>query len=208
MLVTFLIGLVVLLVWLYPTGADKTALRLLGQSGWFFVLAPLVVVVPWSVLMVILGEPVWLPWWLGVLAWVLFEECLKLWASRSESSNIRAFALVSLFGIWELMLAKPIFWLFGASEGWALGAEVAMAVPAVFLHLLTAAIYGFHFRARPELQLALCSVAHFAFNIAATLAADWTFVASALIMAPATALLVPSKSSARRGEWKEVGAAL
>ena len=204
MIGAFLIGLIALLVWLYPSGADTTALGLLRRSVWFFVLAPLAVFIPWGFLSLALGEQTWILWWIGILATVIFEECLKLWASRSENSGIRAIALVSLFGVWELMLVKPFLFLAATAQGWALGAELAMAIPAVFLHVLTAAIYGFHFRKRPELQFAICCAAHFGFNVAVSFAVDWQLIVIALMLPAGTVLLVPSKHSTKRGHWDEL----
>jgi hypothetical protein len=202
--ITFLFGLLALLGWLFLTSADATAVHLLRRSLWYFVVVPLLLSLPLGLIGVIGGHmDLTASALLSLALLVAFEEALKLWASRSETSGIRIFALVSLFGIFELMLVKPLILNIPAGDIERL-LYPASAVPAVFLHVLTAAIYAFHWRNSPGVQLIVCAAMHFAFNLVAD-QPDWVsaplWLVSILPLAGATWLLIPKAGSERRGSW-------
>jgi hypothetical protein len=141
----------------------------------------------------------------GLMASALFEEAIKLRAAKLETSGIRAFALVSLFGIFELAFFKPlVIWDIKAS-----GEEIfwlqALLLPALAMHVLTAAIYAFHFRNRPVVQFAICVTIHFSFNLIADYSSIVSPLAWLMSIFPLAGLawwLVPKRGSAERGRWQ------
>src|SRR5205823_4880741 len=90
----------------------------------------------------------WLLVHVGMWAVVAFEEGVKAFASTREQNRIDRFWLVSMFGIWELILDKAPGALFldqPVSNGSLLqimGLLYATALP-VLMHIVTAAIYAF-----------------------------------------------------------------
>ena len=202
MLITFLLGVVLLLIWLWPTGADATAISLIGKSIPYFVLLPFAL----SFLLGIVGGVLDIPersFWLLVVAPIALEEPIKFWAARSQPTGIRTFAFVALFGIWELMLFKPVHFSSVHALPWTAAIIHSLALPAAAMHLFTAAIYAFHFRGRAWLQLLVCMTAHAAFNASALLiplAYLWLY---ALAFCVITVVLIPGKNSPRRGRWRD-----
>jgi len=156
-LVTFLAGVIVLLGWLYATAGNPRCGAMLKTSLWVFV-------VPF-----LFAPGLWLQTHVGMWAIVAFEEGLKTFASTREQNRVDRFWLVSLFGIWELMLDKP-FWAVVLAEpiaGWGRmevgGLVFATALP-VLMHTVTAAIYAFVFDKRLWLAFGASWVVHFTFN--------------------------------------------
>ena len=162
---TSAVGALLLLGWAYLTTDNPRSNRLLGKSLWLFVLP---------------GVAIWaLPDWivmfpLSMWVLVLVEECLKAFGARTERSSLDKFSLVALFGIWELMIAKPVWALTGGEIppewGRAEVTAVVLAATAPFLmHLVTAAIYGFHFKDRWWAALLASWLLHTVFNESADL---------------------------------------
>lgn len=142
---------------------------------------------------------------LGLVGIVIFEEAIKLRAAHLQACGIHTFALVSLYGIFDLALIKPVF-MWGVS---AKGAEIfwlqASLLPALAMHVLTAAIYAFHFRQKPMVQFAICAVIHLLFKIAGDqigVVSDTVWLASLVPLVAVTLWLVPDKQSADRGAWR------
>ena len=202
---TFLSGIAALLGWLFLTGADATAMRLLRRSLWYFVVVPILLGIPLIAIAAIGGLTDFpMSPYVAMAFYVAIEEALKLWAARSQTSGIRIFALVSLFGIIELMLAKPFLIDLPTGEVEHLLALAAM-VPALFMHILTAAIYAFHWRDRPHVQLMACLAVHYGFNFLAMqdlLFADAWWLATLIPLIGATWLLIPPRGSEKRGSWE------
>ena len=141
----------------------------------------------------------------GVIGLVFVEEAIKFRAARLRKSGIQAFALVSLFGIYELALIKPVLMRGmngSANEMFWLQSSL---LPALSLHVLTAAIYAFHFRQRPATQFAICAGLHSLFNLAADqshIVGPAIWLATIIPLAVVTWWLVPERGSAKRGYWQ------
>src|SRR3954454_1785150 len=156
-IITFGVGLILLLGWLYATTDNPRSWAILGKSALLFALP----------MMFFPGG--WILVHLGLWAAVACEEALKAFASGREQNRVDRFWLVSLFGIWELTLDKP-FW------GWVLaqpianwdrveviGLVYATALP-VLMHTVTAAIYAFAFEKRVWAAFVTAWTVHWTFN--------------------------------------------
>jgi hypothetical protein len=154
---TFLAGVLLLLGWLYVTAGNPRCGAMLKKSLWLFALP------------IMFAPGGWLGVHVGMWALVAFEEGLKTFASTREQKRMDRFWLVSLFGIWELMLDKPFWGLFLAQPiaGWGRmevgGLVYATALPAL-MHTVTASIYAFAFERRLWLAFIASWVVHFTFN--------------------------------------------
>jgi hypothetical protein len=100
---------------------------------------------------------------------VASEEALKAFASTREQRQIDRFWLVTLFGIWELILDKSVLGLILGHEvaTWTglqiAGLLYATALPAL-MHTVTAAIYAFTSKTRIWAAFLAGWTVHFAFN--------------------------------------------
>jgi hypothetical protein len=156
-LATFLVGVMFLLGWLYATAPNPRSGAILKKSLWLFALP------------ILLTPGGWLEVHVGMWALVAFEEGLKTFASTREQEHKDRFWLVSLFGIWELMLDKP-FWgvvLAQPIANWTRlevsGLLYATALP-VLMHTVTAATYAFAFKRRLWAAFLASWVIHLSFN--------------------------------------------
>ncbi|WP_156029664.1 hypothetical protein [Sphingomonas sp. URHD0057] len=137
-LMTFCAGLIVLLGWFYAMVDNPRAGAMIKTSFLLFALP--ILFVPGDT---IISK-------LGMLALVAWEEILKAFASTREKEPLDRFRLVSLFGVWELVLDKPIWALLNSQSitGWStpgiLVLVYATALP-VLMHTVTAAAYAFRF---------------------------------------------------------------
>lgn len=209
--VTFLLGCIVFFGWLLFTKADETGISILRQSLLWFLLLPILLLIPLAIAASIVDLaladilPPALRYVATIFGMVLFEEAIKLSAARDRRSGIQAFALVSLYGIYELALIRPFMvWGVSASENEIFWFQISV-LPAMALHVLTAAIYAFHFRQSPAIQLSICSGIHFLFNIAAlqsNIAYSPIWPATIIPLAAAAWLLVPARGSMKRGDWQ------
>ena len=158
-ILTFGAGLLALSTWIYLRGFDRAARSILIIGLLYLLLADLLGATlsligslglsaenEWSVLTLVLLIP-------------LVEEGVKVRAAKSRTFPSETFALVSLFGIYELMLGKP-FSMIGAQEWY----EFLTAIPAFAMHLVTASIYAYHFKGNHRLKFATCFVVHAGFN--------------------------------------------
>ena len=151
---TFLAGVLCLLGWLYATAGDSRSPTILKKSLWLIVLPILLIPLPLS---------------LGMWALVAFEEGVKAFASTREQNPTRKFWLVSLFGVWELMLDKPFWGLIGdqSAESWdqvsLIGLVLATMIP-VLMHAVTAAIYAFWFAGRLWAAFIMSWIIHMVYN--------------------------------------------
>jgi hypothetical protein len=154
---TFLAGTLCGLGWLYATADNPRSLSMLKQSLWLILLPMLLA--PGPLLTFPLGM------WVGVG----FEEGIKAFASTKEQQAKNKFWLVSLFGVWELALDKPILGLVIAqsTESWdrtsLFWLLLAGTVP-VLLHAVTAAIYAFCFESRLWAAFITSWLIHTAYN--------------------------------------------
>jgi hypothetical protein len=161
-------GLVSLLVWLLMVMDGGRAPGLLRKSVVFFLLpGSLMVVIPLLIPPFAVGPATFF----GILAAaVLIEEFLKVSAARSEARPADKFALICLFGIFELMLAKPLGpliagGLFGEWSRLGIVGFAAGGLLAMLMHTTTAALYAFRFTARPWLGLLSCFALHLIYNL-------------------------------------------
>lgn len=99
----------------------------------------------------------------------LIEEYVKVRAANSLDKSTQIFALISLLGIYELMLSKPFSMLDAAH--WS---EALIAIPAVLMHTLTAAIYAFHFDGNRKDQFMVSAAIHIIFNAIVSIAAGFS----------------------------------
>lgn len=137
--ITFSVGVLLLLGWLYATTGNPRSWAMLRKSFLFFAV-PIMLLAP--------AQLFQFP--LGMWALVACEEGLKAFASRREQARINRFWLVALFGIWELTVDKPFWGLVVAQSGesWdrlaLIGLVYATTLP-VLMHTVTAAIYALAF---------------------------------------------------------------
>jgi len=156
-LVTFLAGALLLLGWRYANIENPRSGVMLKKSSLLFVLP------------IMLAPVQLLQFPLSMWVLVAWEEGLKAFASSRERRPIDKFWLVTLFGIWELMVDKPFWGLIAAQtvDGWdrlaIAGLIYATALP-VLLHAVTAAIYAFTFRRRLWAAFIVSWAIHTMFN--------------------------------------------
>jgi hypothetical protein len=156
-LVTFLTGVLLLLVWLYANIDNPRCGAILKKSLLLFALPMLL----WP------GFLFRFP--LGMFVSIMCEEGFKAFASTREQNPKDKFWLISLFGIWELALDKPVwgFLLAKSGESWdrlsLLGLVFVTALP-VLMHAVTAAIYAFALQRRLWAALVVSWAVHAAFN--------------------------------------------
>ena len=156
-LMTFLVGLLTLLGWIYATYDNPRGIKILKKSLLLFGLP------------IIFAPSQFVVLHIGMWAWVACEEALKAFASTRERRSIDRFWLVSLFAVWELTLSKPLWGLVlaqsAANSGRLeiVGLVYAAALP-VLLHLVTAAIYAFGFSRRLWAAFTASWAVHFTFN--------------------------------------------
>lgn len=202
LLLTSVPGAIAFAVWFFFAGTGPIAFGILRKSAVYFGLA------------IIANGVIGYEFddvsdrWLYLLLVPLVEEVFKLFSSYSERSFIRAFALVSTYGVWELFLDKSLlFAIYDHSAALMVLAHMGVALPAVFLHLITAAIYAFRFRGRPELQLAICLLTHVAFNAAATVSLPLALI-SLFPLGLIALLLIPARGTSKRGAWHDAAPAI
>jgi len=151
--ITFTLGIICLLGWLYANVDNPRCAPILKKSLWC-ILLPL-----------LLTPARFFTFPLGLWALVAFEEGVKAFASKREVEPQNKFWLVSLFGVWELTFDKPFWGLVVAqsAESWdrvaLIGLVLATTIPVV-MHAVTAAIYAFWFRGRLWLAFATSWVIH------------------------------------------------
>lgn len=156
-LVTFATGVLLLLGWLYANIDNPKAGAILKKSLLLFALPILL----WP------GFLFRFP--LGMFVSIGCEEGLKAFASTREQNQQDKFWLISLFGVWELALDKPVWGLVLANSGdisdrlSLMGWVLATALP-VLMHAVTAAIYAFALERRLWAALLMSWAIHAAFN--------------------------------------------
>lgn len=163
MLMAFLFGLVALLAWLYATGGKRWSLRLMWIGLLYGLFASLLNALAELASVLVSGGLN--DWWFGIEAILLgpiIEELVKSHAARSQKIAVHSFALVCLFGIYELMLSKPV--TMSEPFGWTAFVEALDTVPALTMHILTGAIYSFAFTNKRVKKIAICTLIHAGFN--------------------------------------------
>lgn len=163
-LLTFATGIILLMGWLYVAASNARLGKLLVKSVLFFA-------VPIGAAVAVPDRMLNFPLALWVV--VLVEEALKASAAATEREPLNRFWLVTLFGIWELALAKSMWGIEQVATFEALTAVqavgvVAMGVITVLMHSVTAELYAFRFGGRLPVALAVSWVLHVGFNEAVT----------------------------------------
>jgi len=160
-LITFLVGVILLLVWLYATATNPRSGAIFRKSLLLFALPMMLFPGGWVLLH------------LGMWASVACEEGLKAFAAMREEKRVDCFWLVALFGIWELTLDKPFWGLVLAQPiaNWGrvevMGLVYTTALP-VLMHTVTASIYAFAFERRIWPAFIAAWFVHWTFNEAVT----------------------------------------
>lgn len=103
-----------------------------------------------------------------MLAGPFIEEAVKQWSSRREKSPRDGFYLVSLFGVWELVVVKPLLpyasnWQLPSATSQVMLLAVISIIP-LLMHTITALIYSFYLRKRPWIQYLIGCGIHVCFN--------------------------------------------
>jgi len=193
--VTFLIGILCLLGWLYTTADNPRSTAILKKSLWLIVVPMLLTPAP------LFTFP------LGLWVLVAFEEGVKAFASTREREQRDKFWLVALFGVWELTLDKP-FWglvIAQSTESWdrasLFGLALATAIP-VLMHTVTAAVYAFRFEGRLWAAFMTSWLIHTTYNesvdyFGVTLAAQLTQVVTLSIL---LSVLLPKRDAPANAE--------
>lgn len=196
-LLTLATGFILLMGWLYVTAANPRSGKLFLKSVGLFV-------VPIGVAVAVPDHLLQFPLALWVVA--LVEEALKATAAATESEPLNRFWLVTLFGIWELTLAKTM-WGIEQSATFAVLTPVqsvgvvAMGVITVLMHSVTAELYAFRFVGRLAAALAASWVLHVGFNETVTFLVTSlgpTFATGLLLLLPLALLffaLWPKRSA-------------
>jgi hypothetical protein len=137
-----------------------------------------------------------------ILMLVLVEEFLKMSAARTEHRGFDKFALVMLFGIFELLLAKPVGPFFGGEllgewSRWGLIGATVGGLLALLMHSVTAAIYAYQFPERPFVAMLTCFAVHAIYNLVVLISSANVWVAGvlAILLGTALALLWPDTSA-------------
>ena len=155
-IITFLAGIILLLVWMYATTGNPRSTTILLKSILLFV-------VPGTVLAALSPMLFHVP--LGLWVAVLLEECLKAIGAVTEKNRSDCFFLVVLFGVWEFILIKPLLALLnplvteGMSTSQLLGITIG-SMMAVLMHAVTAEIYAFKFSGKIAPALAMSWLIH------------------------------------------------
>lgn len=166
MLMTLLLGILAFVAWACAMGVQARSIDLLRISSLYFGFGSLLLAFPIVVMDVAItdsGYPV-LNSWVMLLVFVFSEEILKILASRSQTNPTDSFAIVTLFGIYELLISKPFVMTFNGDWSIGLNTGALLALPSLAFHSLTAAIYAFVGRDKPVSQLATCIGLHTALN--------------------------------------------
>lgn len=153
-------GLILLIGWLCLTFQNHRATILLVKSLAVFALP----MIAFAFL-----PPRALSFPFGRWLWILVEELLKAAAALTEERPTDRFFIVSLFGIWELMLSKPLWGLTHAGilsdwHGYELAGLTLAATVTVLMHCVTAEIYASPLGRRMPLAIAAGWVVHSLFN--------------------------------------------
>lgn len=156
---TFCVGVLLLLGWLYATTGNPRSGTMLRKSLLLFA-APM-----------LLAPAHLFHFPLGMLALVASEEGLKVFASTREQARLNKFWLVTLFGVLELTLIKPLWGVALARTGsdWdrlSMAAIIYATALPVLMHAVTAAIYAFAFERRLWAAFLASWAVHTAFNLA------------------------------------------
>lgn len=204
-MITSMLGVLLLFGWFYATATLTAHHRLFFRSLWLFA-APMLIII-------LLPNPR-LPFLVAVLGLVLVEELIKLNAARWELSSIRKFWMVALFGIWELMLAKPFLGFDSPAELAAVERADLLLIAAsgivpVVMHSVTAAIYAFRLKRKPFLQLTVCWTIHATYNLAVDLSVSlfalaWTIGVGLAVMSLLLFLAWNEESPAETAEVRTV----
>lgn len=188
MLLAYLPGIVAMLIWLWMSGADRTASRLLAKSTVYgIILLPFMVIL----FLIFSGES----WCFYVVIGPVVEEIFKAHASYSEKRRINAFSIVSIFGVWELLLVKSHYISIDINNLVEYFKEIFITFPALCFHILTGAIYAFRFRGKVVTQMIICFSLHAIFNAMSLLMSNLLILLSLIPLGALTLFILPRRRS-------------
>jgi hypothetical protein len=168
-LYAFILGVAALLVWLYVLRLNPSARKIMLSGLWYAFLASVIgALAVFFTALVVRNSDATAFVSIIILA-PLIEESIKVRAANSLSKSTQIFALISLLGIYELMLSKPLSML--DATHWS---EALIGIPAVMMHMLTAAIYAFHFEGNRKEQFIIAAAIHVVFNAIVFIAAGFS----------------------------------
>ena len=175
---TFFFGVIALLVWLYVARLNTSTRTIMLSGLWYFLLAIVLGGLAEFFTMLAVRNAQAAIYIDFIILAPLIEESVKVRAAASCKSPTQIFALITLFGIYELMLVKPLSML--DATHWS---EAITAIPAVTMHIVTATIYAFHWDTNLKKQFAGSASIHAGFNaIILTAATNSVFVLALLIV--------------------------
>lgn len=182
-LITFSFGVLAFLAWLYASRRSRKRICFLKTAVLYFVGGGFLVAIPQIALEIATveaGDAIIRTGALLISA-AFFEELLKIMAARTQRLPQNIFAIVALFGIYELVASKPLMMILENDVGITSLSDALLPIPALFFHTFTAAIYAFVRPHQPLLQFILCFGLHIVMNLivfwwVAQLSSYWLFV--------------------------------
>jgi len=194
---TFLLGLLAFLIWIGWRGIARPARAMMVTGLLYLLVANLVQNVLDFIGSLVFGfEEIHQILVEFLLLIPIVEETVKIHAAKSQVLAAGKFAMISLFGIYELMLLKPLSMI--NAEHWN---EALIAVPALAMHLLTATIYAYRFGGNQKKQFTICLLVHTAFNGLVIWSTFISFLGLFLIVATVVltvSIIILSPSSGKR----------
>jgi len=166
-LITFSFGMLAFLAWLYATRRSNNRICFLKTATVYFIGGGLVVAIPQIALEIAMIDAggTTIRTAALVMSAALFEELLKIMAGKTYKIPQNTFAVVALFGIYEIAVSKPLMMLWENDVGINSVSEALLPIPALFFHTLTAAIYAFPRPPQPLLKFTLCFGLHTFMNM-------------------------------------------
>ena len=102
---------------------------------------------------------------------VALEEVCKIALSRTCKDRDEAFALVGLFGIWEIVISKAPLTIWRSAEFSNFVMDnifviLIMTASVALMHFATAAIYAYFLKGKLIIQFLVCFIIHISVNTA------------------------------------------
>lgn len=154
-----------LLLWHFVAPGQRKSMALLMKSAGLFIL-------PVSVTYLLPFSHVFGSMWVPI--GIAVEETLKTVAALTERDLRDRFRLISLFGIWEAMLAKPVWAIVNAQSfsewsDWGIVYITLTTTVVILMHAATAAIYSSASRKRVLFSFCVCYSIHLLYNTFVTI---------------------------------------
>lgn len=199
-LVTFLLGVTALLVWLHVLRFNPSTRTIMLSGLWYAFLASALLGLAVFFTAMVVRDPDATAFLSIIILAPLIEECIKVRAANSLDKSTQIFALISLLGIYELMLSKPLSML--DATHWS---QALIGIPAVMMHMLTAAIYAFHFEGSRKEQFTISAAIHIVFNAIVLIAAGFSafpLILVVVLIALVVAIYLLTPNAVREAAWQ------